>query len=50
MSQAHPDCQRLQTIPGIGPISATAILPATAPPSSRPTRVAPRITPSQMSG
>jgi len=28
MGQAHPECQRLQTIPGIGPISATAILAA----------------------
>jgi len=28
MAQAHPECQRLQTIPGIGPISATAILAA----------------------
>ena len=28
MGQAHPECQRLQTIPGIGPVSATAILAA----------------------
>jgi transposase len=28
MAQAHPACQRLQTIPGIGPISATVILAA----------------------
>jgi transposase len=28
VGQAHPACQRLQTIPGIGPISATAILAA----------------------
>jgi transposase len=28
VGQAHPECQRLQTIPGIGPISATAILAA----------------------
>jgi transposase len=28
MGQAHPECQGLQTIPGIGPISATAILAA----------------------
>jgi transposase len=28
IGQAHPECQRLQTIPGIGPISATAILAA----------------------
>jgi transposase len=28
MAQAHPESQRLQTIPGIGPISATAILAA----------------------
>jgi transposase len=28
MGQAHPECQRLQTIPGIGPVSATALLAA----------------------
>jgi transposase len=28
IGRAHPECQRLQTIPGIGPISATAILAA----------------------
>jgi transposase len=28
MGQAHPECQRLQTIPGIGPISATALIAA----------------------
>jgi transposase len=28
IGRAHPECQRLQTIPGIGPISATAILVA----------------------
>jgi transposase len=28
LGRAHPECQRLQTIPGIGPISATAILAA----------------------
>jgi transposase len=28
MGQAHPDCQRLQTIPGIGPVRATALLAA----------------------
>jgi transposase len=28
IGRAHPACQRLQTIPGIGPISATAILAA----------------------
>jgi transposase len=26
--QAHPECQRLQTIPGIGPVSATALIAA----------------------
>jgi transposase len=29
MGQAHPACQRLQTIPGIGPLSATALIAAT---------------------
>jgi transposase len=28
MGQAHPACQRLQTIPGIGPVSATALIAA----------------------
>jgi transposase len=28
IGQAHPECQRLQTIPGIGPLSATALLTA----------------------
>jgi transposase len=28
MGQAHPDCPRLQTIPGIGPVTATALLAA----------------------
>lgn len=28
IGRVHPECQRLQTIPGIGPISATAILAA----------------------
>jgi transposase len=28
MGQAHPDCQRLQTIPGIGPVRATALIAA----------------------
>jgi transposase len=28
IGRAHPECQRLQTIPGLGPISATAILAA----------------------
>jgi transposase len=28
MGKAHPECQRLQTIPGIGPVSATALLAA----------------------
>src|SRR5688572_14819519 len=28
IGQAHPDCQRLQTIPGIGPVSATALIAA----------------------
>jgi transposase len=28
IDQAHPECQRLQTIPGIGPVSATAIIAA----------------------
>jgi transposase len=28
MGQAHPACQRLQTIPGIGPVRATALLAA----------------------
>jgi transposase len=28
IGRAHPECQRLQTIPGIGPSSATAILAA----------------------
>jgi transposase len=26
--QAHPECQRLQTIPGIGPVTATALIAA----------------------
>src|SRR5687767_9681273 len=26
MGQAHPECQWLQTIPGIGPVSATALI------------------------
>jgi transposase len=28
MGQAHPECQRLQTIPGIGPVTATALIAA----------------------
>jgi transposase len=28
IGQAHPECQRLQTIPGIGPVSATALVAA----------------------
>jgi transposase len=28
IGQAHPECQRLQTIPGIGPLSATALIAA----------------------
>jgi transposase len=28
MGQAHPECQRRQTIPGIGPVSATALIAA----------------------
>jgi transposase len=28
IGQAHPACQRLQTIPGIGPLSATALIAA----------------------
>jgi transposase len=28
LGQAHPACQRLQTIPGIGPVSATALIAA----------------------
>jgi transposase len=28
MGQAHPECQRLQTIPGIGPMTATALIAA----------------------
>ena len=28
IGQAHPECQRLQTIPGIGPVRATAIIAA----------------------
>jgi transposase len=28
IGQAHPECQRLQTIPGIGPMSATALIAA----------------------
>jgi transposase len=28
MGQAHPACQRLQTIPGIGPVRATALIAA----------------------
>jgi transposase len=28
MGRAHPECQRLQTIPGIGPLSATALIAA----------------------
>src|SRR5919197_134304 len=28
ISRAHPECQRLQTIPGIGPVTATALIAA----------------------
>jgi transposase len=28
IGRAHPECQRLQTIPGIGPLSATALIAA----------------------
>jgi transposase len=28
IGQAHPECQRLQTIPGVGPASATALIAA----------------------
>jgi transposase len=28
MGQAHPQCQRLQAIPGMGPLTATALLAA----------------------
>jgi transposase len=28
IGQAHPECQRLQTIPGIGPVTATALIAA----------------------
>jgi transposase len=28
IGQAHPECQRLQTIPGVGPVSATALVAA----------------------
>lgn len=28
IGQAHPACQRLQTIPGIGPVTATALIAA----------------------
>jgi transposase len=28
IGQAHPECQRLQTIPGIGPVSASALVAA----------------------
>jgi transposase len=28
IGQAHPECQRLQTIPGIGPVSATSLIAA----------------------
>jgi transposase len=28
IGRAHPECQRLQTIPGIGPVSATALIAA----------------------
>jgi transposase len=28
MGRAHPECQRLQTIPGIGPVTATALIAA----------------------
>jgi transposase len=28
IAQAHPECQRLQTIPGIGPVTATAFIAA----------------------
>ena len=28
VGQAHPECQRLQTIPGIGPVTATALIAA----------------------
>ena len=28
IGQAHPECQRLQTIPGIGPVTASALIAA----------------------
>lgn len=28
MAQAHPECRRLMTIPGLGPLTATALLAA----------------------
>src|SRR5262249_13128984 len=28
IGQAHPECERLQTIPGIGPVTATALIAA----------------------
>jgi transposase len=28
IGQAHPECQRLQTIPGLGPVTATALIAA----------------------
>jgi transposase len=28
IGQAHPECQRLQTVPGIGPVTATALIAA----------------------
>jgi transposase len=28
MGRAYPECQRLQTIPGIGPVTATALVAA----------------------
>jgi transposase len=31
MGRAHPECQRLQTIPGIGPVTATALIAAVGP-------------------
>jgi transposase len=31
MGRAHPECQRLQTIPGIGPVTATALIAAIGP-------------------
>jgi transposase len=34
LAKTHPECQRLMTIPGIGPVSATALVAAVSDPSA----------------